>query len=430
MPGDRRASATRVPLDDARARSAPSASALVLGFVLGMTSVGSGRARRPGADPGLPPDAAPRRRHRRLPRRAHAVGRRASPTWSAATSTSALMANILIGSLPGVVDRRRACSPRVPAAALRPALGCVLLGSALGVLSKAGVDLAAVDDRRRCPSLVGLARLRSSHRARARAAPSTAVTRMKLRTRPPRRPSRPRRSTSCARSPPSSSARCCSSAAARTRSCCCAWPRRRSARRASRSRSCTSTPGHNFPEVIEFRDRRVAELGERLIVASRAGVDRRRAAWSRRPARAPRATACRRRRCSTRSPSTASTRPSAARAATRSARARRSASSPSATTSAAGTPRPSAPSCGTSTTGASARASTSASSRCPTGPSSTSGSTSRPRSLEVPSIYFAHEREVFRRDGMLYAVSRLHVQLHRRRGALHRERCATARWAT
>jgi sulfate adenylyltransferase subunit 2 len=26
--------------------------------------------------------------------------------------------------------------------------------------------------------------------------------------------------------------------------------------------------GHNFPEVIEFRDRRIAELGERLIVAS------------------------------------------------------------------------------------------------------------------------------------------------------------------
>src|SRR5688572_31469625 len=25
--------------------------------------------------------------------------------------------------------------------------------------------------------------------------------------------------------------------------------------------------GHNFPEVIEFRDRRAAELGERLIVA-------------------------------------------------------------------------------------------------------------------------------------------------------------------
>src|SRR3978361_1473358 len=26
--------------------------------------------------------------------------------------------------------------------------------------------------------------------------------------------------------------------------------------------------GHNFPEVIEFRDRRMAELGERLIVTS------------------------------------------------------------------------------------------------------------------------------------------------------------------
>ena len=32
--------------------------------------------------------------------------------------------------------------------------------------------------------------------------------------------------------------------------------------------------GHNFPEVLEFRDRRVAELGEQLIVASRAGLDR------------------------------------------------------------------------------------------------------------------------------------------------------------
>jgi sulfate adenylyltransferase subunit 2 len=36
--------------------------------------------------------------------------------------------------------------------------------------------------------------------------------------------------------------------------------------------------GHNFPEVIEFRDRRVAELGERLIVASvQDSIDRGRA---------------------------------------------------------------------------------------------------------------------------------------------------------
>src|SRR6476619_160725 len=37
--------------------------------------------------------------------------------------------------------------------------------------------------------------------------------------------------------------------------------------------------GHNFPEVIAFRDRRVAELGERLIVASvQESIDRGRVA--------------------------------------------------------------------------------------------------------------------------------------------------------
>ena len=51
--------------------------------------------------------------------------------------------------------------------------------------------------------------------------------------------------------------------------------------------------GHNFPEVIEFRDRRVAELGERLIVAACRSRSTR-AAWSRRRARARRATSCRR----------------------------------------------------------------------------------------------------------------------------------------
>ena len=45
------------------------------------------------------------------------------------------------------------------------------------------------------------------------------------------------------------------------------WPRRRFGRASSPSRSCTSTRA-NFPEVIEYRDRRVAELGETLLVAS------------------------------------------------------------------------------------------------------------------------------------------------------------------
>ena len=50
------------------------------------------------------------------------------------------MGNILIGSLPGVWIGAHLID-RVPADGLRPALGCVLLGSALGVLTKAGVDV-------------------------------------------------------------------------------------------------------------------------------------------------------------------------------------------------------------------------------------------------------------------------------------------------
>ena len=50
-----------------------------------------------------------------------------------------------------------------------------------------------------------------------------------------------------------------------------------------------------------------------------------------------------------------------------------------------------------------AAASTPGSSRSPTGPSSTSGSTSSRRPSRSPSLYFAHERDVFERDGMLYA---------------------------
>jgi len=42
--------------------------------------------------------------------------------------------------------------------------------------------------------------------------------------------------------------------------------------------------GHNFPEVLEFRDRRVAELGERLIVASvQESIDRGRVVEERGP---------------------------------------------------------------------------------------------------------------------------------------------------
>jgi uncharacterized membrane protein YfcA len=60
--------------------------------------------------------------------------------WIGGNVDFTLMANILIGSLPGVWIGTHLLS-RVPAAGLRPALGCVLLGSALGVFTKAGVDV-------------------------------------------------------------------------------------------------------------------------------------------------------------------------------------------------------------------------------------------------------------------------------------------------
>jgi uncharacterized membrane protein YfcA len=53
------------------------------------------------------------------------------------------MGTILVGSLPGVLIGTQLVT-RVPAGVLRPVLGCVLLGSALGVLKKAGVDVPAL----------------------------------------------------------------------------------------------------------------------------------------------------------------------------------------------------------------------------------------------------------------------------------------------
>jgi uncharacterized membrane protein YfcA len=60
--------------------------------------------------------------------------------WVAGNVDYALMGTILVGSLPGVLIGT-ALIDKVPAVVLRPLLGCVLLGSALGVLTKAGVDL-------------------------------------------------------------------------------------------------------------------------------------------------------------------------------------------------------------------------------------------------------------------------------------------------
>ena len=60
--------------------------------------------------------------------------------WFSGNVDLTLMVNILIGSIPGVW-LGTSLIDKVPAAGLRPALGCVLLGSGLGVLTKAGLDV-------------------------------------------------------------------------------------------------------------------------------------------------------------------------------------------------------------------------------------------------------------------------------------------------
>jgi uncharacterized membrane protein YfcA len=62
--------------------------------------------------------------------------------WVSGNVDFALMGTILIGSLPGVWLGTNLIS-HVSATALRPVLGCVLLASALGVMSKAGVAVPA-----------------------------------------------------------------------------------------------------------------------------------------------------------------------------------------------------------------------------------------------------------------------------------------------
>ena len=108
-------------------------------------------------------------------------------------------------------------------------------------------------------------------------------------------------------------------------------------------------------------------------------------------------------RCSTRSSRAASTPRSAARAATRSAPARRSGSSPSATTSASGTRAPSGPELWNLYNGRIRRGE-----HVRVFPLSNWTELDvwhyiEQEELELPSIYFAHEREVFEHDGMLYA---------------------------
>jgi uncharacterized protein len=129
-----------VPLTAATKRTAVGLG-LVLGFVLGVTSVGSG------ALIGL----ALILFFRLTPHRVVGtdVFHAAVLLWAAGLAhviggnvDYGLMGNILVGSVPGVIAGER-LARSVPAGGLRPALGAAMLASALGVASKTGMDLPA-----------------------------------------------------------------------------------------------------------------------------------------------------------------------------------------------------------------------------------------------------------------------------------------------
>jgi uncharacterized protein len=114
---------------------------LVMGVILGITSVGSG------ALIGLALILFFRLKPHRVV--GTDVFHAAILLWTAALAHGAagnidygLTATLLIGSIPGVIIGT-ALLPKVPANGLRPALACVLLAASLGVATKAGADLPA-----------------------------------------------------------------------------------------------------------------------------------------------------------------------------------------------------------------------------------------------------------------------------------------------
>jgi uncharacterized protein len=122
-----------------RRRWATVAIGLVLGFILGLTSVGSG------ALIGLALILIFQLRPRRVV--GTDVFHAAVLLWVAGFAHFAsgnvdvgLMLNILVGSIPGVWIGTSLLT-RVPQDGLRPALGVVLLAAALGVATKAGAEI-------------------------------------------------------------------------------------------------------------------------------------------------------------------------------------------------------------------------------------------------------------------------------------------------
>jgi uncharacterized membrane protein YfcA len=126
---------------ETRHKVAAAALGAFVGFVLGITSAGSGTLISIGLIIGF----------RLTPRRVVGtdVAHAAVLLWVAALAHLAsgnidfgLAGTILIGSIPGVWLGTH-LAMRLPERGLRPALGIVLLASGLGLLGKAGVDIPA-----------------------------------------------------------------------------------------------------------------------------------------------------------------------------------------------------------------------------------------------------------------------------------------------
>ncbi len=124
---------------DGRRKALTVAIGVVLGFILGLTSVGSGALI----------SLALILVFKLTPRRVVGtdVFHAAVLLWTAGIAhfvggnvDLGLMATILVGSIPGVWIGTGLLG-RVPVDGLRPALGVVLLAAALGILSKAGVEV-------------------------------------------------------------------------------------------------------------------------------------------------------------------------------------------------------------------------------------------------------------------------------------------------
>ena len=124
---------------DGRRKAMTVAIGVVLGFILGLTSVGSG------ALIGLAlilvfKLTPPRVVGTDVLHAAVLLWTAGIAHWAGGNVDFGLMGTILIGSIPGVWIGTGLLT-KVPVDGLRPALGVVLLAAALGIMTKAGVDM-------------------------------------------------------------------------------------------------------------------------------------------------------------------------------------------------------------------------------------------------------------------------------------------------